>query len=818
MVASRIISSTLACTVCVLAGGLSFAQDFAALLDGECAREYAELDEMIGAFARDSSAQERLLREALTEAALIIPGDRDPVDVVFRRTKALLDDLLGMENTPDLAAESAALVRLMERCGKVPLGSAARTTLFNEVCALRRRIAFANPLLDFDSILFLKHHRARFEHMVDQYFGFHAVPGGGVFVLEGAFGDAPAARNMLEGCAIENGRLAGKTLAGGSFISLELGYDAETVLFAWTEAVCPVKPEDRTPMTQLWKPESTYHVFRANADGTDLRMLTDGPYNEFDPCWLPNGRICFVSERRGGFLRCGIRPDPTYTLHSMCEEGSDIITLSYHETHEWHPSVNSDGMIVYSRWDYVDRDSDIAHHLWTTYPDGRDPRSMHGNYPAVRELRPWMELSIRAVPDSHKYVAVAAPHHGQNYGSLVLIDLREADDGAMSQIKRITPDVALPESEISPGVPGNLHAGRNNGKSEVYGTPWPLSETYHLCVYDRGQKNYGLYLLDAFGNRELLYRDPEIACLDPIPFRPRSRPPVIPSQTKHAAEDHQTEEPEPGRIAVMNIYESALPWPEGTKIAALRVIQIFPKTTPAQNEPNIGIGDQSLARGVLGTVPVEADGSVYCEVPVGVPLYFQALDEQRRAVQTMRSDSYVHPGEMLTCLGCHEGKHRAANPGVGQPPLAMRRAPSRLEPEAEGANPMIFPRLVQPVLDRHCAECHAIEDNAPDLAATVFGDWGWSQAYHALAKFAWAKHGGNGALKKNATSYSVPGDVGARASKLLAMLDEGHHDVALPAEDLYRITLWLDGNSVFYGAYHELERQARGEVVLPVLE
>lgn len=488
MVDSRVISGAFVCTVCVLACGFSCAQDVPALLDAEGAREYVELVEIIRGFTPDTPAYQRLCREALNNAALIVPGDRDPLDVVLRRSKALLDDLTGMENAPELAAESKALTRLKQRCAEVAVGDVAREGLYKEACVLRRRIAFANPLLDFGSILFLKHHRARFEHVVDQYFGFHAVPGGGVFVLDGAFGDAPLARGLLDGRIIENGRLAGKTLDGGSFISLDLGYGAEMVLFAWTEAVCPVKPEDRTPMEQLWIPESTYHVFRADADGVGLRMLTDGPYNEFDPCWLPNERICFLSERRGGFLRCGIRPDPTYTLHSMREDGSDIIALSYHETHEWHPSVNNDGMIVYSRWDYVDRDSDIAHHLWTTYPDGRDPRSMHGNYPAVRELRPWMELSIRAVPDSHKYAAVAAPHHGQNYGSLVLIDLREADDGAMSQIKRITPDVALPEAEASPGTPCDTHAGRNNRTSEVYGTPWPLSETYYLCVFDRGQQ------------------------------------------------------------------------------------------------------------------------------------------------------------------------------------------------------------------------------------------------------------------------------------------------------------------------------------------
>ncbi|MBN2308032.1 MAG: hypothetical protein JXR94_03625, partial [Candidatus Hydrogenedentes bacterium] len=542
-------------------------------------------------------------------------------------------------------------------------------------------------------------------------------------------------------------------------------------------------------------------------------------WNDFDPCWLPNGRICFISERRGGFLRCGLRPDPTYTLHGMRDDGSDIITLSYHETHEWHPSVNHDGMIVYSRWDYVDRDSDIAHHLWLTYPDGSDPRSLHGNYPDTRESRPWMELAIRAVPGSHRYVAVSAPHHGQNYGSLVLIDVRESDDRATSQLKRITPDTAFPEAETQPGVPCKTHGGRNLRRAETYGTPWPLSETYYLCVYDRGQTNYGLYLLDAFGNRELLYRDPAVACLDPIPLRARPTPPVIPSRTRHAIEDRDEPVASTGRIAVMNIYQSDFEWPENTRIAALRVIQIFPKTTPASTEPNIGIGAQSLARGVLGAAPVLEDGSVYCEVPAGVPFYFQALDAKGRAVQTMRSDAYVHPGETLSCQGCHEPKHETG-PGPNRAtPLAIQRPPSPLSPpDTDGAYPVLYPQLVQPVLDSHCVACHKGHDEAPCLAGDTFGKWGWSASYQTLSRHAWAKHGGNGALARNETSYSIAGRVGANASRLLAMLEAGHHDVKLPDADLRRITLWLDCNSVFYGAYHDLERQAQGAVVMPALQ
>ncbi len=775
--------------------------------------EYAAIDAQIATFRSDANAQSRLLRETLHADALIADTDRDPVDIVLRRTHALLDDIRAMDGAPALDAEAEQLADLGARNIQSPPGASNRMDLFSEARRLRRRIAFANPLLDFDSILFLKHNRARFEHMVDQYYGFHADPRGGVYVLENAFSDNATVRNVLEGRTILIGRLQGRDLSHGAFISLDLDFDARTILFAFSECAVPAVPTDYTPKDDLFTPESTYHIFRAPVDGSELVQLTDGPVNDFDPCWLPDGRVCFVSERRGGFLRCGVRPNPTYTLHGMRSDGSDIIPLSYHETHEWHPSVNQDGMIVYSRWDYVDRDSDIAHHLWLTYPDGRDPRSMHGNYPKIRESRPWMELSIRAVPNSQKYVAVATPHHGQNYGSIVLIDLDQPDDGAMAQIKRVTPDAAFPESETLPGVACETHGGRNNRQWEVYGTPWPLSDDYYLCVYDRGQKNYGLYLVDAFGNRELLYRDPEIACLDPIPFRARTRPPVLPSKTLA----HENPPPRTGYLAVMNIYESELPWPEGAEITALRVIQLYPKTTPVQDDPNIGIGVDSLARGVLGVAPVEKDGSVYCEVPAGVPIYFQALDRHGKAIQSMRSDTYVHPGEMLSCVGCHENKHRASFNALQQTPTAMRRPPSTLQPDVEGSNPLLYPRLVQPVLDRHCVACHEEKEEAPELNGDMFADWGWSQSYHTLSALAWAKHGGNGALKRNGTSYSIPGEIGARASALLRMLEAGHHDVTLPEEDLHRLTLWLDCNSVFYGAYHDLPDQARGEVILPSL-
>lgn len=730
----------------------------------------------------------RLEAQAQNREALILPTDRDPVDVLLRRTAALLSDI-GPRAKGDLSDATRRLAELKAAAHKAPLvDAAARTTLFVEIARVRRQIALANPLLNFDKLLFLTHHRAQYEHMCDQYYGFHARPGGSLHVLSNPFSDEPKVRDLLAGATISNGRLRGKSLTGGSLMSLELSYDAKTILFAWTEG-------DRT--VDKWTPTSTYHLFKVDADGKNLVQLTDGPFNDFDPCILPNGRIVFVSERCGGYLRCGgPRANPTYVLYSMDADGSNLSRLSFHETHEWHPSVDNDGMLVYTRWDYVDRDSDVAHHLWISYPDGRDPRSYHGNYPLVRESRPWMEMSIRAIPNSHRYVAVAAPHHGQAYGSMVLIDQKVEDDNAMSQLKRLTPDVAFPESE---------KWGR-----QVYGTPWPLSENYHLCVYDSAAKHYGIYLVDAFGNKELIWKDAQIAALDPIPFVPRAMPPVIPDQSRDI---NRTT----GIVSISNVYDSDLPWPDGTKIKSLRVVEIFPKETIDADKPNIGLGRQALARGVLGTVPVESDGSAHFEMPANIPVYFQALDERGMAMQTMRSDAYVKNGERLACQGCHESKHKTPSLPA-QTPLALRRAPSTLAPEAEGSYPLIYPRLVQPVLDRNCVQCH-VEKKAVDLTGNPGrGKHGWTRSFEALAPLGWAKHGGNGSIKINGSERSIPGQVGAHGSKLLPLLEKDHYGTKLSPEDLRRITLWLDCNTNFYGAYHNTEKQARGEVVLPRLK
>jgi len=742
----------------------------------------------------------RVAAEAYHPAALIQEGDRDPVDVLLRRTAALLRRLRRMPDAPDLSAAAKELAGLRRRAAQVRPGKTAkRHRLFHEAMRLRRRVALANPLLDFDRILFIQRHDAGGPfHMCDQYYGCNARPGGGLFVLDDAFGPEPRLRHLLADASVANGRLEGERLEGGSFLSPDLSFDGRTVYFAWTQA--------RAKKTYTWTPECCYHVFKVGADGSHLLQLTDGPWDDFDPCVLPSGRIAFISLRRGGYLRCG-RHCPTYTLHSMEPDGSDIVPLSYHETHEWHPSVGHFGRILYTRWDYVDRDTNVAHHIWTCYPDGRDPRSMHGNYPEKRGSRPWMEMSIRAVPASHRYIATTGAHHGHAFGSLVLIDQSYEDDGAMSQLKRLTPEVRFPEAE------GNIR------RHMIFATPWPLAEDFWLCAYDPAAKRHGLYLADAFGTRTLLYRDESIASLSPIPFRPRPRPPVIPTRTTQTVRGKRKFGERRATVAVMDMYDSDFQWPDGAKVERLRIVQLLPKSNPTINQPRIGAARETNARASLGTVPVEEDGSVYFEAPVGVPIYFQALDERGMAIQSMRSVTYVHPGERLVCQGCHEPKRRQRRPGK-RLPLALRRAPSAIRPDPDGANPFNYVRLVQPVLDAHCVACHE-KEKAPDLSGEPDAKHGWTRSYANLAeKFGFYFHVFNGSIKTgvHGGSRTVPGKFGARAAPLLDYLGPDHYGVDLPPGAFHRVTLWLDLNSEFYGAYERTEAQARGEVVEPSLE
>ena len=264
--------------------------------------------------------------------------------------------------------------------------------------------------------------------------------------------------------------------------------------------------------------------------------------------------------------------------------------------------------------------------------------------------------------------------------------------------------------------------------------------------------------------------------------------------------------------------QSLLPLPPDRPIRQLRVFQVLPKTeTHVANDPRIGYANAESARMLLGTVPVEPDGSAYFRVPAHKPLYFQAIDERGRAVQSMRSVVYLQPGERRGCVGCHEPP--SAAPGAQAAlALALQKPPSAIIPGPDGTRPLSYVRLVQPVLDRHCVVCH---DNRPGpgksrlaLTGQLLGKF--TQSYENLRPYVrWYEWGSN-SIGQIATR---PGMIGADASRLPHILADTAHTpaVALPEEDLQRLNIWLDANAPFYGTYTEKERRAqqRGLAVAP---
>ncbi|MCL2709869.1 MAG: hypothetical protein FWE95_03215 [Planctomycetaceae bacterium] len=808
--------------------------------------------------------------------ALIDPDEAEPTLVVLRRTEAMLESLrcqhgnLFANALTPLAQLAADVKRLQDGIRNKPVSAIDKSDYF-AACALRRQIMFADPLLtEVDRILFLG--RACYAgsrltnpwntdrmggHFATQNFGFNTIHGGGIFTIAGWRDKNPTVVNLIEGRTVvagAEGRLAGRTLDYGSFHSPELDYDGQTVYFAHSGS-----QEHRW----IWSPETSFNLFKMQVDGTDIMQLTDGPHNDFDPCPLPDGRVVFISERRGGFIRCfgeeaWLRV-PTYVLHSMKSDGSDIYPISFFETSEWQPSVDNNGMLVYTRWDYVDRENCLGSLFWTCFPDGRDPRAPTGNYPLpwhtlnhhplsrltgidkpLRELDdfdrskplselvddlefligkkhgdhrfgtcpdapsalPMTQMHIRAIPDSHRYVLTAAPHHGETFGSLVMLDLREKNDYHMNQMRRITPYVPFPESE-SP-MRGQYH----------YGAPLPLSEDLFLC-----NSWEDLVVLDRFGNEELICEreilpigyDPRLRLTKPFPVRARTVPPIIPRQTTQG-EDFVNADPT-ATIGALNVNFSHLPLPADRPIKRLRVFQVILKPNPWMDQPFIGYATENTPRIPLGTVPVEDDGSVFFEAPPNKQLLFQILDENDMAVQTMRSVTYLHPGERLVCTGCHEPTQ------ISVPNLqakAFQRPPSTLEPEIGHVEPITFYRTVQPVFEKSCVGCHRELQANSQQAGPVRMDFGDLRPY--VFVYAGGMLGATVRSGESGGSRAMPGSVGAANSRLGQVLfDDTHRDV-VSAEDRRRIILWLDANAPRLGAFIDEEAQRRGELVLPVLD
>ena len=716
--------------------------------------------------------------------------------------KLLADLRMGRPQT-FLAPEAAQIEKLSAVAGSIKPSLETCRQRYFEVRRLKRQIVLANPLLSYDKLLFCKRTPTSYSHLVMQYFGWRARPGGGLFILDNP-GRSLACHDILGG-----------RLAEGSVLEPRLSYDAKRIVFSFVK--CSGKSHDPGQLANDVD-EDFYHVWEVNVDGTGLHQLTRGPYDDLMPTYLPDGGIALCSTRRKGYARCfGGQFSPrwhVYTLHRMDADGGNLRGLSFHDTNEWFPTVLHSGQILYDRWDYIDRDAVTHQNLWATRPDGTNPQAVWGNATPA----PHCCFQPQPIPNSEKIIFAASAHHSITGGPIAIVDPTVSDNGQQA-IQRITPSIPFPEAESS-------------DIREYYNSPWPLSEKYYLVSYSplplawepraNPANALGLYLLDAFGNRELLYRDLEIGSTNPCPLVTRPTPHVLPSALAANA-------PAVGEMILADVYQGLGSVPRGT-VKELRIVQVFPKTTPVSNTPPVGLAGEENGRAILGTVPVEPDGSARFIVPAGKGLLFQALDASGYAYQTMRTLTYVQAGEQVACVGCHESRQSAP---VSKYLLAVRRSGSAIDPGEFGGGPFSFVRVVQPVLDKYCVRCHGGEriDKGCDLRGTP--DRGFSRSYWSLCGD--RNFEGAGTNRANAAEALVPrfgmrnqvqvtppgGMYGARGSRLMRLLAAGHEGVRLNAAELRRLAAWIDLNAIFYGVNLPADqaRQLRGESIpLPEIQ
>lgn len=511
-----------------------------------------------------------------------------------------------------------------------------------------------------------------------------------------------------------------------------------------------------------------YHLYEINIDGTGLKQLTDGPFDDVEPSYLPDGGIVFVSTRCKRWVNCWLTQ--VAVLYRCDGDGKDIRPLSSNNEHDNTPWPLPDGRILYTRWEYVDRSQVHFHHLWSANPDGTVQAVWYGNlHPGITMI------DAKPIPGSHKVVASFSPGHG-----------RREHDGHVTVV------------DPSAGPDEKGHA-KQITKAANFRDPWAFSENAFMAA--RGD---ALVLLDDAGAIEELFRLPEadliakLECHEPRPLESRPRELVIPNRVR-LSEDT-------GRMILADVYQGRnMKGVERGDIKKLLVLETLPMPihfTGGMDPISYG-GTFTLER-ILGTVPVEPDGSAYFEVPAMRSVFFVALDENDFSVKRMQSFTAVQPGEVLSCVGCHE--HRAQTPAhSGMTLAALRSPPRKIEPIADVPDVIDFPRDIQPILDALCADCHGYEKTARggprDGRLILSGDHGpmFSHSYYMLTIGRLFSDGRN-----QPRSNYEPRALGSSASKLLTMLDGTHYDVKATPAQKKMLRLWIESGAAYPGTYAAL--------------
>ena len=690
----------------------------------------------------------------------------------------------------DSAAELRELTEIEQQVAKL---TQPDEPLFFRVREIKRRIMLKNPAVDFDSVLFVDMpfpQGSEWNHETRHRLGYMAVPGARLLVLRGL---SPAG---------ELKQLMPRLPLHGAFWRPDISYDGRKVLFCF-------KPHN----------EKSFHIHEIGVDGEGLRQITSGPYDDLDPIYLPDGKhILFSSTRGNTYVRC-MPPTNAYVLTRCDNDGRNIYLISSNNEPDYLPSVMDDGRVIYTRWEYTDKPLWRAQKLWTIHPDGTANSMFWGN----QSVWPDVVKDARGIPGSRRVMFTGSAHHDWFAGSVGIIDQSKGfnfPDG----ITKVTADVGWPEVGNGPVDPIESPKYHRSGAYGAYYSPYPLGEKDFLVSANRAGK-FLLYLMDVDGNRELIYEG-HSNIFHAIPVKARPLPRVIPDGVKWPAPAERLT-PQEGVLFSYSVYEGVPDTLVG-KAKFLRVLTIDHKTyTYWHQRPYLstgpvvsGVQSEGVKR-ILGTVPIQADGSVSFNAPAGVPMHFQLLDGEYRALQTMRSFTSVMPGERRGCIGCHEVSG-SAPPTGGPPPMALTREPLAITPPPWGEDTVSYARYVRPLLDRYCVECHQTDAKAKakvDLSPKA-GHLGWDHTYwlftgnptwgapyrlpenpppgFGIADMLMVE--GYDTRDPQAYRTPVPMTKLSYKSRLVELVSSGsHHDVKVDEISRQRLIAWVDAMCPYMG-------------------
>ncbi|HYW78591.1 MAG TPA: hypothetical protein VE890_03405 [Thermoguttaceae bacterium] len=621
---------------------------------------------------------------------------------------------------------------------------------------LQRRVL----LFDVDKLVVIKRHEITASHVYTYHYeGFQA--GGGLYVVSPHQPDA----EPLELVATPTGQI----------LDCNLSYDGQTVLFSWRR-------------TQ----DEGYHLWTVQVDGSDLKQLTDGQWHDYNACWLPDGDIAFLTTRAPQFAYCWHAP--VGILHRMSPDGSNYRELSANYLNDFTPSVLDDGRIIYSRWEYVDRPAIPIQSLWTINPDGTGLSAFFGN----RVLTPGTFMEARSIPGTTKIICTMTGHNGPARGAIGVID-RTKGVNTQAAIENITPDTPL-----GPVDEGN---GNTSG-SKLYSCPFPL-DSQRFLVSAKGPVL--VRTLDGTCQSAALMPPTDgMQWFSAQPIRSRNKPTPMAPKLIDETQPYAT-------LYLQDVYNGLEPYVARGEVKSLRIVRDMQKTVridPSLRSfgfqfPVISCGATYAGKDVLGEVPVEEDGSACFYVPAHTPVYFMALDREGRAVQRMRSFTHMMPGEVQGCIGCHEHRQLASQRSYE---FAVGRTPRKITPPEWGAGGFHYWRVVQPVLDKYCVECHDAVDAPKGIDLTGGRTDYFNVSYDVLAREGQGRTGTqyvNWIPTYNGQEWNIlevtPRTWGSPQSRLAEIVLSGHPDEkGMPRFEMdsisrRRIYAWIDLNVPYYG-------------------